>query len=240
MNSVKNEAKRIYDTMYDAEFKSQIIRFLKARVPLVNINSTDERKAKCFFNHFSMVKGYNLYIWDCVTGLRDVSDHSCCVEAEEHKDIHAVLAFILKTSSDTQNIERFKKEGKRGLIYILSDIEYYLDDPIVVRYLKMIYNGPTISSLFFITPETNIPKDSSLKNKISIITPPASSTAEYEGIFDGMLVSLGNKSHKNVRDKLIKDKKSILGSLKGMDLEEASTVLAVKVITYHDFLKNNK
>ena len=38
MNSVKDEAKKIYDKMYDAEFKSQIIRFLKARVPLVNIN----------------------------------------------------------------------------------------------------------------------------------------------------------------------------------------------------------
>ena len=60
----------------------------------------------------------------------------------------------------------------------------------------------------------------------------------YEGIFDGMLESLGaNKTHKNVRDKLIKDKKFILASLKGMDLEEASTVLAVKVITYHDSLK---
>lgn len=243
MSIIENEIKSRYEMMYDDEFKSQIIRFLKARVPLVNINATDERKVKCFFEFFSKIKGYNFYTWDCVRGLKDTEDNTPGVgtrdnHIDDSKNIHEVLKFIVNESGYSYDREKIQKEGKRGYIYIFSDIEYYLNDPVVVRYLKMIYELPTVSALFFVTPETNILEDSSLKNKIRIITPPISSQTEYEDIFSGMLESLGKKSHEDVKRLLVEDKLFLLAKIKGMDLEEAQLFLAVKVIAYHDSLKN--
>ncbi len=237
MSAVKEESTRIYDMMYDECFKERLYVAMKARVPLINLDTTDERRALCFLEHFSRIKGYNYYVWNCFDGLMNVTtgDYGPVSfyqdRIDDPNDIKDVLKFILE-DNERYDSQEFIKENKRGNIFVLTGIEHYLNDTVVATCLSLIYERAYASSIFFITPEANMPVNSNLKSKIMTISAPTPNNAEYENVFKGMLQTLNKDSHKEIKQRIIDDKSVLLEKIQGMDLHQAQTALAIQLITY--------
>lgn len=99
MNNIDSR-KTLYDIMYNEDFKTRIIELLKARIPLVNLDTTDEHRAKFFLEAFSRINGYNYYTWDCIKGFSGtIYDNVTTGDT----DIHNALKFIIKQNYNYYN-----------------------------------------------------------------------------------------------------------------------------------------
>ena len=153
------------------------------------------------------------------------------------RNLHDVLKFVLEKSQAYSKSD-FYRRGKKGDIFLLSELEYYLNDPIVVRYLKNIYGTYAASTLFF--PSTKTLESSSIDCMVTKIVVPNPSDAEYENVYESMLDMLRNSKHDDVLKRVIADKDVLLEKVQGMTLEESQIALAIQCITYHNELKGKE
>lgn len=128
--------------------KQEIVSLLKARNPLLWIQSTEEKRVEELLTDAAGTAGYDIQFWDCASGMTDVTGTTINQQV-------AVPDAVLRLIRDTE----------RRTVYVLRDLHRWFTLPTVVRALRTLARKLQLTppdkarAIVLITPVTEIPPE---------------------------------------------------------------------------------
>lgn len=208
------------------DFTTIVNQYLKARIPIINLNTIDESFALSYLEEFCTKEVYNLHVWNNIDGICSKVGKSKAPNQKDTTNIVKILKYILNVEGETQC---------RGDIFVILDIEYYLDDPHVSRLLKKIYEEAGQKTIMFIEPFIEFSSKVNLKFSVKNLTLPHADCSEYEAIFNKGL-EVCRKKCNTVCESLQIKSRQIIDNMKALTIPEASCYLSLIIIEEKDKL----
>ncbi len=113
--------------MHNEKALSELDILIRARYPLISIISVEEQRVLEYLRHISAKLGKKLYVWTAATGLQ--------------KDTSVIPSHYQKTVKIAELIQSLEKiaQDNEPALYFFKDLEYYLEEPIILRILKELH-----------------------------------------------------------------------------------------------------
>ena len=221
------------------KFKNDFYNMLRCRYPLFYISHNEEKRLIQFLTHFSIVKGYECFLWDTYNGLVSVSSGEEVPGLSEDLKNNplAILDHIISEGRSFEkkktSVQEKKDNNINGVIYVLLD------------YFQFIQPNPDIERRFV-----------AISNLNTIVTtvctgPYYQATDVIQGILPTMEFPYANK--KEIRNALqdvvrgaerkipniAKDTKKIetelIDAVTGLTLQEAQTAFSKSLVDSHSW-----
>jgi len=236
-------SKNITDIMYEVgSFKRDILSSIKSRIPIVAVETIEEKRFKCYMDHFSRVKRMKLHLWDMITGLKDcnykkidIDNDSTRACASEHERI---LAYIYNKYENVprSQAERYREEGYRGDLYILFDFQHMMREPRIIRRLKMASEINSHETTILVDPNITCGIWPNMVSMIPVFKAPKPGLEEYKHVIQDMARGVENRLP-DIQKEVDKHEKNILKSIEGKTVEEAQFYLAKNIVNNFSFLE---
>jgi len=129
--------------MTGGKIRDELELMIRARYPIISIVSVEEGRVLEHLRYVSRELGKKLYVWSTATGLQLDSD----IAPTHYKK-------VIRLPEVVESLEKIAQDNESAL-YFFKDLEYYLDEPIVIRILKELSYilRHSYKSLLYITPE---------------------------------------------------------------------------------------
>lgn len=184
-----------------------IINYVRAGYPVLNLISWEEERVE---NTLKLISGKVLgengdfYVWSCTEGITNGSGAS--------QTIDGIVEALDKVIQD-----------QGAGFYIFKDVNYFFDDPKLIRKLKDIYKKLRKSSktLFILSNELSLPNE--LAKEVTVIEIGLPDRIEAEKIFNAVLESFASENVQNsIKDHV---KEGCLNALLGLGALEMELAL---------------
>lgn len=235
------ESEKTLEMMATKKFRDDFLTQLKARYPLFNITTNEERRFNTFLEHFCRVHGYTCYIWDCFKGLRELESGERVAGTDDAtiRMPNFILEYIGEESSrlaeDDDELTTLKKRGKRGVIFILLDFFRFIDPRHrtpqwdIERRLKSLTNIDGVVSTIMTGPRYAVPEV--LENLVQTIDFPYPNKNEIKNILWGAVASIEDKII-DIREQTIPMEEELVRAASGLTLLEAQTAFAKSLVLH--------
>ncbi|MDC7220333.1 MAG: AAA family ATPase [Spirochaetales bacterium] len=189
--------------------KERIEVLIRARYPLINIVSSEEKRVEDTIKAIARTRGKRYFIWSVTKGLES-DDGSCAADLRE--PIKA-LDHIL--------------EGDVNGIFLLKDFHPFLNDPVVVRKVRDIARElkTTMKNVVMLSPILKVPMD--VEKEVTIVDFDLPGKETLGQIIDDITATLTDKGR--VWSGGVTREKVVEAAL-GLTAEEAENVFAKSLV----------
>jgi ATP-dependent 26S proteasome regulatory subunit len=189
--------------------KERIEVLIRARYPLINIVSSEEKRVEDTIKTIARSRGKRYFIWSVTKGLES-DDGSCAADLRE--PIKA-LDHIL--------------EGDVNGIFLLKDFHPFLNDPVVVRKVRDIARElkTTMKNVVLLSPVLKVPMD--VEKEVTIVDFDLPGKETLGKIIDDITATLADKGQ--VWSGGVTREKVVEAAL-GLTAEEAENVFAKSLV----------
>jgi hypothetical protein len=233
------------DVLYSkdsGEFKKTLLTHIQSRIPLVHINTKNENRFSTYM-HLLSRSGFNLnlYWWDMVDGLLDIKtaekiDIKTPTPKKYEIEQEKILTYLVDNYQTPlrKDVDNYIKSGKMADVYILTDIQFCLHMPKILRLLKKINNLNYYVCVMIVDEESG----AMLKEvcEVPSMTPPALSKEEYKQFLYGTLVRGVKRRIPQIVEETKNNEEAILADIEGKTLLEAGHYLSLRVVKTQSFL----
>ncbi len=198
----------MYSTYSTTEFKEELRALIAARYPLIYLVSFEEQRIEEILLAIGREMGKKLVTWTITQGL---------VQLPGRKPLN-------NTADPIKALDAIRETPPEGTyLYVLKDFHPFLNDVTVVRQVRdTVYHlMATNSSLFILSPVTNIPKE--LEKIITLIDCPLPTSEDFEMLLHDFQKRYGCQASFNLDGK---DREAIVKNLLGLTRTEAENILA--------------
>jgi ATP-dependent 26S proteasome regulatory subunit len=228
-------AKKALVSFGDGKVGRDLYHMLASRYRVLYIQSHEEDRVTDCFKQMSIIKGYNLFRWDCSRGLCDVhtGDKINDKDNELHTDPGAVLSYIVdKATSDNEKMANKTPVGS-GSVFFLLDFHPFLDNlPPIERKLKEFSKIQSMCFIVIISPVFHCP--STLEKVMTLVDFPMPSTDEIAIKLEQIITDV--KDRYPLAEEDAKDRKEdIIKAAKGLTLEEVGNAYARSLVKCKKF-----
>lgn len=189
---------------------------VRARYPIINIVSSEEVRVEKALKKITENRKKEFFIWSITKGLENANG-DC--DSELREPLKA-LDYIVKQDVNA--------------LFLIKDFHPYLNDPVVIRKLRDVYQELKVSmkNIILLSPILKIPAE--LEKEIAVIDYDLPDKEELSHIVDGILRSLSDPSKIDIfNDKKKRDK--VLEAALGLTAEEAENVFAKSLVQTNQF-----
>ena len=230
MDTKEELQKKIAESSY-SEFSEKLSNYLRIQQPLIYLTCKEEKRFTIFLNDFSILGGYNTYTWNCDEGLcRLLDEYFEYLPDKNLKDSIEILEYIEKYSKSLMNklemIQQMKKQGIRGILYVLFDGFRFINNPIFERKLKNISNLNSMVSVIITGPRTGY---STLDNLMPFLETPMPNKKEYELLINEIITGVENNMP-YFRKEVDINKDTLLEILEGLTIIEAERIFSYSLV----------
>ncbi len=229
------QSKKDLQITANKEFKDEFTTILRARYPVFFLSTNEETRFIEFLTNYCIVNGYKGFIWDCYRGLIEIGTNEVTDGANGTlKDPITILEHIIKEGEPYINnkdmVETQKKEGIRGIIYVLLDYYRFIkEDPDVERRIKHISNMDGIITTVLTGPHYK--STDALENILPVIDFPSPNREEIKAILwrivDGIKEIPGFEEVEKETKKMELD---LINAVSGLTLGEAQTSFTKSIV----------
>lgn len=191
-------------------FLKKLKNFYKAGYPVLLIQTHEEKRLE--ENILITFPEKKVITWNMIDGLYNLR------EDEEMEEIKDVVDAVLKT-------ENLPGES----IYIIKDLYFFLEDPVVIRAIKIASEQAKKKGTTILIPSPTIKIPTDLEKEITVLEMPLPTETEIENLA---------KTIVNENDLKIKVRKENIIPAKGLTINEAENAVALSIITKHDIDKH--
>ncbi len=191
-------------------FLEKLKNFYKAGYPVLLIQTHEEKRLE--ENILITFPQKKVITWNMIDGLYNLTENE---EIEEIKD---VVDAILKT-------ENLPGES----IYIIKDLHFFLEDPVVIRAIKIASEEAKKKGTTILIPSPTIRIPIELEKEITVIEMPLPTETEIENLAKTII---------NENNLKIYVKKENIITAKGLTINEAENAIALSIITKHNIDKH--
>lgn len=225
----KLECAKLLQQVGDGKIGRYLLHLIQSRHTILYVQTTEESRVIKCLNLISLMKGYDLFQWDCYRGLLDIFDMQQVKSSnnEVHDNPVAVLGHIIEHAKNDRKKMQEKKEGN-GHIYILPDFNPFLrDNPETQRQLKYFASIHSVCCIVFISPVFECPD--SLQKEVTLVDFPPPSKSELRNVLSKI------KDHIPVHfPSVIKyaneHEDELLNAVSGLGVVEADNAYALSLI----------
>jgi hypothetical protein len=239
MPDVKKECEKIMDIMYEGNgpFKSDLAAYIKSRIPVFSVQTSEERRFITYMEHYTRCQGYKLHVWDIITGLTWINNAPDSIDMDnEHtrscsSEHERLLAYIYHKHREVlkQDMMKYEKENIRGEIYILLDFQHMLRDQRVIRRLKQIVGMSSIVNAILVGHDIVDHHHEEMTKLIPNLNAPKPQDEELLSVMNDMVAGVQTQIP-DIKDQLENDKDELLKKLRGKTLMEAQTAIAINLV----------
>ncbi|MCX7703617.1 MAG: AAA family ATPase [Planctomycetota bacterium] len=181
-----------------------------ARYPLVYIISYEEERVKMALEDICKNRQRSLYVWTIADGIFDASG----------TQLH-------RASQPYEALTQIRK-NKEASVWILKDFHSYLNDPLIVRFLRNLTDeSRTIGrTLVILSPSLSLPPE--LEKEITVIEFPLPTYEEVESLLDAMIERYSKMVKVHLSDEV---KERIIHSSLGLTLGEIEGLFYQALVT---------
>jgi SpoVK/Ycf46/Vps4 family AAA+-type ATPase len=189
--------------------KERIEILIRARYPLINIVSSEEKRVEDTLKKISHERGKRFFIWSVTKGLES-DDGSCAADLREPLKV----------------LDHLLESDVNGL-FLLKDFHPFLNDPVVIRKLRDIGRElkTTMKNVILLTPVLKIPMD--IEKEVTIIDFDLPDKKTMEKIIDEITASFKDKKSLWIEGV---SKEKIIEAALGLTAEEAENVFAKSLV----------
>ncbi len=214
--------------MTDHNTARKISRLIKARYPIVAIQSHEENRVQDHIMEIAKTQEKRLYTWTVSNGLVLVSpleDGKTQAEGAVQEDPVEALQEVIKLGAPTEDMPM----GEPA-IFLFKDLHPYCtgerSDPVVIRALRDVASilVKRRQTLLLLSPQFVVPPDA--EKDIAIVDFPLPSAVELAEQLDGFVDNLPESIHCDLNG----GRERIIRALQGLSSVEADAVLAQAVI----------
>jgi SpoVK/Ycf46/Vps4 family AAA+-type ATPase len=191
-------------------------RYIRARYPILAIVSHEENRVLRTIQHVGKSRNRQVGVWSITTGL-DLPG----ADQETTRDLVPAI----------ETIKEFDQENPT--IFVMLDMHPYLNDPLIVRYLRDVANAfeSCKHTLILLSPNFTTPAD--LEKSITLIDWSLPTFDDLGSILDSCIRDLPEE-----RVKLNGDKENVVRAMSGLTSFEASNVLASAIAATGELSEN--
>ncbi len=201
-------------TAENLSIKERIEVLIRARYPLINIISSEEKRVEETLKGIAHGRSKRFFIWSVTKGLESDDGSSAADLREPIKALDHIL------ESDVNGL------------FLLRDFHPFLNDPVVVRKLRDISRELKISmkNVILLSPILKVPLD--IEKDVTIVDFDLPDKATLERIIDEITGSLPNQAA--LWDGSVQKEKVVEAAL-GLTAEEAENVFAKSLVQTGQF-----
>ncbi len=190
-----------------SEFTNEFTQLIRARYPLIYLQSYEECRALTFLSILCKKRQANLYEWSRTEGI--------------YKDAKAVAGLV-----DPMAALKWFEENNEKAILVLKDYHHYLKDPLIIRKLRDLAQSlkSTQKTIVFISPTAQIPPD--LSKDITLTEFPLPNRNEIEKLLRKVINEMG--LCKSIDET---DLHGLIDASCGLTQEEIENVLAKSLVS---------
>lgn len=190
------------------DFKKEIKALIAARYPLIYLVSFEEQRIEKILMEIGRDTRKKLMVWTVTQGFVEYAGRKTIGNTA---DPISALDAVLKTPRDSM------------FLYLLKDFHTYLDDATVLRKTRdAIYHLlSTNSSLFILSPVTNIPTE--LEKDITVVDCPLPTSEDFDLLLSDFQKRYGCHASFSIDGKV---REAIVKNLLGLTMTEAENILA--------------
>ncbi len=190
--------------------------FIRARYPILYIVSHEESRVELFLQEQAELQRKPIFSWTSSQGMRQLSTLSNLPRKEK------------ELCDPIEVLEHISKVKSAGL-FILRDFHSYMDDPVIVRWLRdhAEETKKTYKTIIVISPTINLPP--SLEKDVCIVDFPLPDIQELANLLKRLCESLKNHQHFKVRLSE-SDFWMLVRSALGLTLSEAENAFSRAVV----------
>jgi len=184
---------------------------IRSRYPIIYLRTSEERRAVNLIANIARAQRKNLAVWSSTEGLLAVESPRGW-ELPEAGD----------TKRPTSALEAIAQDGSRA-IYVMKDLHAYLDDPIVIRKTRDLYESlkRSYKTLVVIAPVKKIPQE--LETALYFLDLPLPDVPMLRALLKDIVESV--RGDDRVRIELPESKfEGMANAALGLTLEEAERV----------------
>ncbi|MFW6173916.1 MAG: AAA family ATPase, partial [Elusimicrobiota bacterium] len=219
------DSEEIVEKMATKSFREELIALLKIHYNLIYMTCGEEKRMLNFFHHLSLSKGFDLYTWDCYSGIKNYGSGQKQVTTDDDCDEDAALDSIIKAA---------RNDKKQTKVYILLDFNVYLESASVVRKLKTLTLFESRTSIIMAGPPCSVPDE--MNNVVSFLDFPLPNRDEIEHTIRAICDSSKIKSEiPKLYEQTFSQMHHIVDAVSGLTLHEAQKALAKSVVVHRKF-----
>lgn len=191
---------------------------IRARYPLISIISVEERRVLERLRLMSRNLRKKLYVWSAAAGLKA---DTAVVPTHFQKSV--------KLPEIVQSMEKIVQNNEAAL-YFFKDLDYYLDEPIIIRVLKELsfVLRHSYKNLIFIAPEYRHRPE--IESCIALYDFPHPSREELKQMYNDLVADYGGKKFAICHDKSFEDK--LTDAALGLTEDEFENVISRVLVQY--------
>ena len=244
--SVKDFAKEAVDVMYEVgTFKSDLDTYIRSRIPAYAVNTNEEKRFIQYMDHFSKIRGLKLHVWDMISGLVsfDFPEDKDPIDLDNDKtrqcssEHERILAYITNEYSNCQNqrVKECRLKKITGEVFILLDFGHMLNDPRIIRRLKMLSNVDFLMSIVLVGDYISTGMTNEMKEIIPALSAPLAGREELKTILQEMVGPVSEQLPDVVKE-VEENEEAILKLIEGKTLIEAQYLLSGNLVACRSFL----
>jgi ATP-dependent 26S proteasome regulatory subunit len=201
-------------------FVRELDIMIRARYPLIHLASWEEQRLDVILESLANKHGRVLHTWSATQGLRKIVGARYVPPMDGTKDPVEVLQAVHKLSEPS--------------LVVLKDFHPFLNDPIVVRWLRELAHHlkTTFTTLILLSPSLTIPVE--LEKDISVVDVPLPSFEDLSRLLSE-IVDVLRKKNRAVIDLERGEGDLLVKAAQGLTLSEAENAFA-KAIAKDDRL----
>jgi len=189
----------------------EIDTLIRARYPLVQLLSWEEQRLDVILENLARTHGKAFYTWTSTQGLRKIAGARYVPPQDGTKDPVEALSSIQKLAEPS--------------LVVLKDFHPFLNDPIVVRWLRELaqHLKTTYTTLILLSPTLNIPVE--LEKDMSVVDVPLPTFEDLKQLLTDIVAVL-RKNHRTVIDLEGGEPEQLIKAALGLTLSEAENAFA--------------
>lgn len=197
-------------------FVRELDTMIRARYPLVHLVSWEEQRLDTILEELARTHGKSFFTWSSTQGLRKIAGARYVPPQDGTRDPVEALSAVQKLAEPS--------------LVVLKDFHPFLNDPIVVRWLRELAHHlkTTYTTLILLSPTLSIPVE--LEKEVSVLDVPLPGFDDLKLLLSEIVQVL----RKNKRAKVELDKgqaEQLVKAAMGLTLSEAENAFAKAVAT---------
>jgi ATP-dependent 26S proteasome regulatory subunit len=192
-------------------FVRELDTLIRARYPLVYLVSWEEQRLDTILENLAAAHGKSAYFWSITQGLRKMAHGRPGAPMDGTKDPGDAL----------QAIQRIPE----GSLIVLKDFHPFLNDPVVVRWLRELaqHLKATYSTILLVSPTITLPVE--LEKDVSVLDVPLPTFDDLKELLEE-IVGVLKRTHRAEVDLDPTQTQQLLKAALGLTLSEAENAFA--------------